>query len=56
MAINLEEHKFFEFQRKMDVVPYSIAKKAVEEAYSNSAKVEQSLEDIKKSLSELNSK
>lgn len=30
--INLDEHKFFEYQRKMDVVPYSIAVKAVEEA------------------------
>jgi len=29
--INLDNHKFFEYNTKMDVVPLSIAKKALEE-------------------------
>ena len=32
MAINLNEHKFFDYESKLDVVPLSIALKAVEEA------------------------
>ena len=30
--INLEEHKFFEFETKQDVVPLSVAQQAVAEA------------------------
>jgi hypothetical protein len=32
MAINLNEHKFFDYESKLEVVPLSVAIKAVEEA------------------------
>ena len=31
--INLDEHKYFDFERKIESVPLSIAKKALEEAH-----------------------
>lgn len=36
MAIDLDEHKIFNFQLKINTVPLSIAKKAVEEALEQS--------------------
>ena len=35
--INLEEHKYFEFEKKIDVVPYDIALKALEEVKESAA-------------------
>ena len=35
--INLEEHKFFEFEKKIEVVPYDIALKAIEEVKAEAA-------------------
>lgn len=35
--INLEEHKFFEFEKKIEVVPYDIAIKALEEVKAEAA-------------------
>ena len=32
MAINLNEHKFFDYESKLEVVPLSVAIRAVEEA------------------------
>lgn len=57
--IKLEEHKFFEFQRKMDVVPFSIAKRAVEEALDSIKpetvdSLEQAMEAFKESMKEIN--
>tara|TARA_R110002050_G_scaffold35588_6_gene89248 strand:- start:677 stop:871 length:195 start_codon:yes stop_codon:yes gene_type:complete len=36
MAINLNEHKFFDYESKLEVVPLSVAIKAVEEAIEES--------------------
>lgn len=59
MSINLEDHKFFEFQRKMDVVPYSIAVKALEEAKDQqiaeiNEQVEKALATLQQGFTELN--
>lgn len=56
MAINLDEHKFFEFQRKMNVVPYSIAVKAVEEAREEASTpiLERAFKQLEDSLTQLN--
>jgi len=35
--INLEEHKYFEFEKKIEVVPYDIAVKALEEVKEEAA-------------------
>jgi hypothetical protein len=35
--INLEEHKFFEFEKKIEVVPYDIALKAIDEVKAEAA-------------------
>lgn len=57
--INLEEHKFFEWQRKMDVVPFSVAQKAVAEALDSIKpetvdSLEQAMEAFKESMKEIN--
>lgn len=59
MPINLEDHKFFEYQRKMDVVPYSIAVKALEEAKDQqiaeiNEQVEKALATLQQGFTELN--
>ena len=53
--INLEEHKEFIYSHKMDMVPYSIAVQAVEEAMqqavdSTENKLDEALDLIEKSL------
>lgn len=53
--INLDEHKVYVESHKMDMIPYSVAKQAVEEAYNNAEQVETSLNDIKKAFNKLNS-
>jgi hypothetical protein len=35
--INLEEHKYFEFEKKIEVVPYDIALKAIDEVKAEAA-------------------
>ncbi len=35
--INLEEHKYFDFEKKQQVVPYDIALKAIEEVKEEAA-------------------
>jgi hypothetical protein len=51
---NLDEHKYFDFERKLEAVPLSIAKKAVEEAYE-AAQIKQLDEAIEKLSIELTS-
>ena len=59
MAINLDEHKIFDWQLKIETVPLSIAKRAVEEALENfnetDTKFDEAMELIKKSVNEMNS-
>jgi len=50
MAINLNEHKFFDYESKLDVVPLSIALKAVAEAIEETHNKQ--LDDAIKTLSE----
>ena len=53
--INLDQHRVHVESLKLDMVPYSVAKQAVEEAYNNAKQVENSLNDIKKAFNKLNS-
>jgi chaperonin cofactor prefoldin len=53
--INLDEHKVYVESHKMDMIPYSVAKQAVQEAYNNAEQVETSLNDIIKAFNKLNS-
>jgi len=55
MAINLEDHKVYVDSLQMEMVPLSIAKKAVEETYNEAVtKVDSAMALIEKSLSEIN--
>ena len=60
MAIRLEDHKMFVQDLGMEVVPYSIAIKAVQEAieqddlHQSQATIQQELEKIRKAFSEIN--
>jgi hypothetical protein len=51
---NLDDHKFFDFERKLEVVPLSVAKRAVEEA-AEAAQIQQLDEAIEKLSLELTS-
>lgn len=52
MAINLEEHKVFIDKLKIEMVPYSIALKAVEQAAN--LDTEQYAKDLENAMTELN--
>jgi len=55
MAIKLEEHVVFIDRLQMDMVPLSIAQKAVEEAYTGvNSKVDEAMNLIQTSLNQLN--
>ena len=60
MAIRLEDHKMFVQDLSMEVVPYSIAVRAVQEAleqddlHQSQATIQQELEKIRKAFSEIN--
>ncbi len=60
MAINLDDHKMFIQDLGMEVVPYSIALKAVQEAmeqddlHQSQATIQAELEKIRKAFSEIN--
>ena len=60
MATRLEDHKMFVQDLGMEVVPYSIAIKAVQEAieqddlHQSQATIQQELEKIRKAFSEIN--
>jgi hypothetical protein len=60
MAIRLEDHKMFVQDLGMEVVPYSIAIKAVQEAmeqddlHQSQATIEAELEKIRKAFLEIN--
>ena len=56
MAINLDEHKIFNWQLKIDTVPLSIAKQAVLEATKETEpKLDEAMDLIKQALTEMNS-
>ena len=54
MPINLEEHKVFIERLQMDMVPFSIAKQAVEEAADTDKKLDQAMDMITKAMSGIN--
>jgi len=60
MAIRLDDHKMFIQDLGLEVVPYSIAIKAVQEAlnqddlHQSQATIQQELEKIRKAFSEIN--
>ena len=55
MAINLDEHKIFNWQLKIETVPLSVAKQAVEEASLQvQPKIDEAMNLIKEALSEMN--
>jgi hypothetical protein len=54
--INLNEHKFFEYQTKQEVVPLDIAIKAVKEAVSKTVDLEAAWNKMEKSLKEIDEK
>ena len=54
--INLNEHKFFEYQTKQEVVPLDIAIKAVEEAVNKTVDLEAAWNKMEKSLKEKDEK
>lgn len=60
MAIRLDDHKMFIQDLGLEVVPYSIAVKAVQEAleqddlHQSQATIETELEKIRKAFSEIN--
>ena len=54
--INLNEHKFFEYQTKQEVVPLDIAIKAVEEAVNKTVDLEAAWNKMEKSLKEIDEK
>tara|TARA_R110002153_G_scaffold192419_1_gene345671 strand:+ start:535 stop:735 length:201 start_codon:yes stop_codon:yes gene_type:complete len=56
MVINLDEHKYFDERSKLDVVPLSIAKKAVEEAKDNSLikQLDQAINTLSEELTSIN--
>jgi len=54
MAINLEDHAVFIERLQMDMVPLSIAQKAVEESFKDvETRVDEAMGLIQKSLSDL---
>jgi uncharacterized protein YbgA (DUF1722 family) len=53
--INLQEHKYFEYEKKIEVVPYHIAQKALDDLvdqYEN--KLDEALSQITTSLTQIN--
>ena len=54
MPINLEEHKVFIERLQMDMVPFSIAKQALEEAVDTDKKLDQAMDMITKAMSGIN--
>jgi len=52
MKIKLEDHKTYIKELKMEMVPYTVAKKAVEEA--GSLGTEQYAKDLENAMTELN--
>lgn len=60
MAIKLDDHKMFIQDLGLEVVPYSIAVRAVQEAleqddlHQSQATIQQELEKIRKAFSEIN--
>ena len=54
--IKLEEHKYFEFERKQNVVPYDIAVKAVEQALDKNFEIRKAWDRMEKSLKEIDEK
>jgi len=54
--INLNEHKFFEYQTKQEVVPLDIAIKAVKEALNKNIDLKSAWEKMEKSLKEIDEK
>ena len=55
MPINLEEHVVFIDRLQMDMVPLSIAKQAIEEAYGSvDSKIDEAMNLLSTSISELN--
>ena len=56
MGINLDEHKYFDERSKLDVVPLSIAKKAVEEAEETSLikQLDQAINTLSEELTSIN--
>ena len=55
MAINLEDHTVFIDRLQMDMVPLSVAKQAVEEAYNSvESKIDEAMSLIQSSLSQIN--
>lgn len=54
MPINLEEHTVFIDRLKMDMVPLSIAKQAVQEALESNPKLDEAIEMINKAMGDIN--
>jgi hypothetical protein len=54
MAINLEDHAVFIERLQMDMVPLSIAQKAVEEAANTEKKLDEAMDMITKAMSGIN--
>jgi hypothetical protein len=55
MAINLEDNSYFEFEKKIRVVPLSIALEALEEQQKSYENFDRLEEKLNKSISLLNS-
>ena len=54
MPINLEEHKVFIDRLQMDMVPFSIAKQAIDEAANTEKKLDEAMDMITKAMSGIN--
>lgn len=56
MVINLDEHKYFDERSRLEVVPLSIALKAVEEAKDNSLikQLDQAINTLSEELTSIN--
>jgi hypothetical protein len=55
MAINLDDHKIFDWQLKIETVPLSVAKRAVAEATTHTEpKLDEAMDLIKQALTEMN--
>lgn len=54
MPINLEEHKVFIDRLQMDMVPFSIAKQAIEEVANTEKKLDEAMDMITKAMSGIN--
>lgn len=54
MPINLKEHAVFIERLQMDMVPLSIAEKAVQEVLEDNPKLDEAIEMINRAMTDLN--